>query len=261
MEPLRRLTLATSRLEAYAVELVRATTRYEPPAGEKQRVRAKLLGARSHSKGFALRPTIVFAMILCAAGASATVGREWVRSRSAASSAEKVKASGVAASRGAAARLMRPTTGASATPVSDLEPSPAATNESSEAPLATAPSPVSPSPRTRKVESDSSKSGHSEASHGAKKRAQEEAGINLVFDAMRALRREGQPERAAKLLEEYLQRYPNGSLSEEALALSIEAATVRGGAGVRELADRYLARYPGGQFRSAAERARARFSQ
>jgi outer membrane protein assembly factor BamD (BamD/ComL family) len=83
----------------------------------------------------------------------------------------------------------------------------------------------------------------------------------LVFDAMRALRREGHPERAAKLLDEYLRRYPNGSLSEEALALSIEASTALSDPKAKMLAERYLARYPEGRFRAAAERAQAKFSQ
>jgi outer membrane protein assembly factor BamD (BamD/ComL family) len=81
-----------------------------------------------------------------------------------------------------------------------------------------------------------------------------------VFDAMRALRREGQPERAARLLDDYLRRYPKGSLSEEALALAIEAKSALGDPRARVFAERYLSNYPDGRFRSAALRARARFS-
>ena len=83
---------------------------------------------------------------------------------------------------------------------------------------------------------------------------------SLVFGAMQALRREGRPDRAAKLLDEYRRRYPSGALSEEALALSVEAATLRGDPRAKALADSYLARYPRGQFHEAAERARALFS-
>jgi hypothetical protein len=83
---------------------------------------------------------------------------------------------------------------------------------------------------------------------------------SLVFGAMQALRREGRPERAAKLLDDYRRRYPNGALAEEALALSVEAAIQRGDPRAKSLADSYLARYPSGQFRKAAERARALFS-
>jgi TolA-binding protein len=82
----------------------------------------------------------------------------------------------------------------------------------------------------------------------------------LVFDAMRAIRREGHPERAEKLLDEYLRLYPQGSLAEEALALSVEATTMLGESRARSLADRYLSRYPNGRFRASVERARSRFA-
>jgi len=78
---------------------------------------------------------------------------------------------------------------------------------------------------------------------------------------MRSLRQEGRPDSAAKQLDEYMRRYPSGALAEEALALSVEAATQRGDARAKELAERYLARYPSGRFRRAAERARALFSK
>jgi hypothetical protein len=84
---------------------------------------------------------------------------------------------------------------------------------------------------------------------------------SLVFNAMRALRRDGQPDRAQKMLTDYMRRYPGGALAEEALALSIEAATMRGDFRAKDLASRYLARYPAGRFRQPAERALSRFSQ
>jgi outer membrane protein assembly factor BamD (BamD/ComL family) len=82
----------------------------------------------------------------------------------------------------------------------------------------------------------------------------------LVFEAMREIRRDGHPDRAKTLLDEYLRRYPQGSLAEEALALAIEAATVLGEPRARNLADRYLSHYPNGRYRSAAEQARSRIS-
>ncbi len=82
----------------------------------------------------------------------------------------------------------------------------------------------------------------------------------LVFEAMRALRQEADADRAARSLDEYLRRHPEGELAEEALALSIEAASTRNDPRAKDLASRYLAKYPNGRFRSAAERARARFS-
>ena len=67
---------------------------------------------------------------------------------------------------------------------------------------------------------------------------------SLVIDAIRALRQEHDPIAAKKLLSEYLKVCPDGALSEEALALSIEAAAV---------AARYLEEVPNGQCRRAAE--------
>src|SRR5262249_36529239 len=45
-----------------------------------------------------------------------------------------------------------------------------------------------------------------------------------VMEAMRALRIEGNPVRARALLARYLERHPNGTLAEEALAMTIRAA-------------------------------------
>ena len=82
----------------------------------------------------------------------------------------------------------------------------------------------------------------------------------LVASAVRALRRDNRPARAAALLSEYLQRWPNGALAEEALALAIEAAQAdkgaRGGrARAQSLASSYLRRYPDGRFVETARRA------
>ena len=63
---------------------------------------------------------------------------------------------------------------------------------------------------------------------------------------MRALRVEANPVRARRLLAGYLDRYPNGSLAEEALAMSIEAAVAHGDDDAPVLARRYVRRYPGG---------------
>jgi hypothetical protein len=79
-----------------------------------------------------------------------------------------------------------------------------------------------------------------------------------VVSAMRALRRDGDAARASALLDDYLRQHPTGALAEEALALAIEAATVRGDARARVLAAQYVTRYPHGRFRPAAERALAR---
>jgi hypothetical protein len=77
----------------------------------------------------------------------------------------------------------------------------------------------------------------------------------LVMAAVRALRRERDPARAGVLLDDYLRRYPNGVLAEEALALAIEAASARGDVRAAALARTYLQRYPQGRFLRAARAA------
>lgn len=77
----------------------------------------------------------------------------------------------------------------------------------------------------------------------------------LVHSAVRALRRDEDPARAAELLDRYAARDPNGPLSEEALALRVEAALARKDPEACGYARQYLARHPGGQYREMAERA------
>ena len=70
-----------------------------------------------------------------------------------------------------------------------------------------------------------------------------------VLDALIALRRDHDPERAQALLEPYLQRSRPGTLREEALVLAIEAADARSDrARAARLAGVYQEEYPGGRF-------------
>jgi hypothetical protein len=78
-------------------------------------------------------------------------------------------------------------------------------------------------------------------------------GAALVIEAMKA-RRTGDPARAARLLNEYRTKYPDGALQEEALVLSIEAAASLGDASVGELARTYLTLFPNGRFGNRVER-------
>ena len=75
-----------------------------------------------------------------------------------------------------------------------------------------------------------------------------------VLEAMRALRVEANPTRARRLLAGYLERYPSGSLAEEALAMSIEAAVAHGDGDATTLARKYVRRYPSGHFSALARR-------
>jgi hypothetical protein len=81
---------------------------------------------------------------------------------------------------------------------------------------------------------------------------------SLVVSAIQALRQDRDPERAGQLLASYLRTHPRGSLAEEAVALSIEAADARHNPAAATFAERYLKEYPQGRFRSVAERVLAR---
>ncbi len=70
-----------------------------------------------------------------------------------------------------------------------------------------------------------------------------------VLDALVALRRDHDADRAAGLLDRYLGANRHGSLREEALVLDIEAADTRAdAAGARRLARLYLVEFPAGRF-------------
>jgi hypothetical protein len=84
--------------------------------------------------------------------------------------------------------------------------------------------------------------------------------VALVHSAFAALRREADARKALRLVDRYLRAHPEGKLAEEALALSIEALTALGDPRAATRAARYLLSYPDGQFRDAAQRARARFA-
>jgi outer membrane protein assembly factor BamD (BamD/ComL family) len=75
-----------------------------------------------------------------------------------------------------------------------------------------------------------------------------------VVQAIRALRQQGDAAKAQGLLKDYMKKNPDGVLSEEALALSIEAAHTRKDPKAKAYARRYLARYPGGRHSGFAQR-------
>ncbi|HKU44825.1 MAG TPA: hypothetical protein VJR89_41990 [Polyangiales bacterium] len=77
----------------------------------------------------------------------------------------------------------------------------------------------------------------------------------LVVRAVRALRREGDPARAAQLLDEYRARRTTDPLREEVLALQIEAAVANDDPRSARFAREYLARYPAGRYAQTARRA------
>ena len=245
MKPLKSRTGPASPIEADAIELLRSVERYQPPAGLKRRVRVRLLESPTMRRFTIMHPAVVTTFILVAAGASAALGRQWsLRNGSAESAAHGLDKQPRTAS--GAVQVKQP-------PSSVASSVPAGIDSINE--------PQNPLEVSDLSPSESPSHGETSAHVDAAPRSLPTSEKELVFDAMRALRREGQPVRAARLLDEYLRRYPKGSLSEEALALAIEAASATGDSRAKGFADRYLASYPTGRFRAAAQRARARFSQ
>lgn len=251
MKPLRDRSTPMSPIEASAVSLLRSIQPRRPPPEFKRRVRARLLVSRSAPRARRIRPAALsIGVLLLAAGAGAAIAGTWVvrQYQASNSSAEVVER-----------QYHSPNAPVHRSQESSQRTAEPATAEPEVLAQADNPSPSIPEaqPSTRSsAQSPAKTSAQSKLAEPGKPTEQ----VKLVFDSMRALRRDGQPERAAKLLDEYLRRYPGGALAEEALALSIEAATMLGNPRAKDLASRYLARYPNGQFRKAAAHARARFS-
>jgi cytoskeletal protein RodZ len=76
--------------------------------------------------------------------------------------------------------------------------------------------------------------------------------IARVHEAAKALRADGDPERALRLLQ--ASESVGGPLAEEALALRIEAASASQDPRAQSLAQSYLSRYPAGRYRELARR-------
>jgi hypothetical protein len=216
-------------LEAEAADLLREVGR-EDASAAKQRVRERVMAARPSERhatllgrGLAFAPTVAVSVLALVSVAGAALGPRLLKVvwRSTGAPASKT----VVASERAAVRVAMP-----------------ARREDTAELAAPPPREQVPAPSAR------AKRGH--APSGVTE-------TELLFEAARALRRDRDPGRAGVLLDGYFRQFPNGTLGEEALALAVEAASARGDARSVELARRYLARYPHGQFRGTAERALA----
>jgi len=232
MRPLSELNRPVSALEAEALALLGSVSPSDPPSGLRRRVRIRLMEQRLGRPGWPLRRLVAVTVLFCAAAASAApLFTSWLEVRENPAPTAVVLSSSV---RDGAAPSRLPPSSRPFEPavVASTEPVPSATS-------------VAPRPSTLPRAAARSSATVDEASR-------------LVFEAMRALRREGHPERARSLLAEYESRYGGGPLGEEALALSMEAAVAVGDPRASSLAQRYLKRYPSGHYRPTAERIAAR---
>jgi hypothetical protein len=209
--------------EAELRDLVQASRVAELSDETKRGVYASVLQRqqrRSRAGVAALRPAVVFTVLLVAAGATAaaTLGQRWIEHRNHPSPPAPV------------IPAARPR-------VSPAAPAPARIVEAAAVELPA----VEPENHRQR------------ASHV---RARSEDPSQVVM-ALEALRKQHDPDRAAKLLATYLAAHPHGALVEEALALSIEAAAARHDPAAADFAKRYLRDYPRGRFRQTAETALA----
>ncbi len=232
MRPLCELTRPVSGLEAEALALLSSMSPAVPPSGMKRRVRIGLLERSLGRSEWPLRRLIAVTVLLGAAAAGATP--------LVASLFESPMRPPSPAASGSVSMEREAASSRPPTPSDRIERTAAASTEGVPAVAPEAPRPSAvravvarPSPTV------------DEASR-------------LVFEAMRALRREGQPERARHLLAEHQARYGGSALGEEALALSMEAAVAVGDPQASSLAKRYLKRYPAGHYRETAERIASR---
>ena len=222
MEPLNRARSAASESEAQLIDLLSAASATALPDSQKRSSLEAILTPKRAPRGLRLgRPALAFGILLCLAGASAAaaIGARWMARRASAPATAAPRIEKILPT-----VQVRPTT----TVAAPLEPSPVE-------------APIVPS------ELESPK-------HAAPSRARGENPAKLM-ESVKALRQDHDPARASRLLREYLRLYPRGSLSEEARALSIEAARAQSSPNTVELANEYLRLYPHGRFRKAAAQA------
>jgi hypothetical protein len=240
---LRDVEAAPGSVEAEGVELLQSRERREPTAAAKTRVRAALEArARGGATPARWRPALVAGVLVVGLAASGvSFGRQWV--------GEGYR------------RLMIWIQPLSRPPEEAPPPRPARAAPAAPSDVVLveplSPPPVAPAPVRE----------HARASRVEAPRARVPASRpipvvddepTLVATAMRALRHDHDAELAAGLLDDYLRRWPNGALIEEALALAIEAANARGDARARVFAAEYVGRFPSGRFGEAARRTLAR---
>ena len=238
------------------VRLVRSSSRFEPHPFAKPRILARVMLPHPRRSGVLPRSIASFVVFGGTAMAAAAVGNHflashqrgaWVRDHSAAIElpVEPAVSPGVVAS--------------PATPVLEREPAPDLTVGSQ---VALSPHSAAAVSRGRSIASVVVRPpSNPKASVGAGVKAvrrpdNESEDPAQVLEAIRLLRARGNAWRASVLLDDYLKEHPRGILTEDALALAIEAADARHDrTAAAEYAERYIRQYPSGRYRPLADEA------
>jgi hypothetical protein len=210
-------------------ELFRSAPPFEVDAFRKRRVLVALERAQRRAPSrFWLKPVVV-ALVLTSGTAMAALGHRYV--------ARGLVLLGLGSSSPPAlvARAAAPASAAG-------QQRPAAPNMNAQPPDPE-PAPSAPRPALKS------------ASAPSRPRPDSSEDASSVVEAIQALRKSRDPSRAQALLNEYMKAHPRGVLSEDALALSIEAASAQHDPRAADYARRYLLRFPKGKYRTLASRA------
>ncbi len=233
-------SLEAELVEAIKIDMLRSAERRPVALGQQRNVLEAVLDRRrthSHWARRLLRPAVVVGLLLAAGVTVAMVGRSRIAQQSRRDFADE---------RARATFSTKPSGLGATTSVAEMSP---ATPTGIEA--------ATPPPGKR-PEATPIRSGSKQAQTA---RLHDPAAVEdpaYVGAALRVLRTDHDPARALRLLAKYLKAYPRGMLSEEALALSIEAAMDLGSPNAASFAQRYLKEYPNGRFREAADQALGR---
>ncbi len=268
-------SFAPGTSEDQLAQLVRASPRFEPEPFAKPRVLARVTLPHARRHGALPRS---FASVIVLGGtamAAAAAGNQlWTVHQRAESAREvsgeleecrKVTPSSIRATERPPAPTGLAGVGGVVTSASD--PAVAPPTEPNERPLAMAAArPLAPANRGRPLANEvgrlTSTTPKRAAESDAKSTRQPERDGDdpaQVLEAIRSLRTSGNPVRAAGLLDDYLSQHPRGVLTEDALALAIEAADARRDHGsAADYAERYVRQYPIGRFRPLADAALGR---
>jgi hypothetical protein len=243
MERLRDQRNAADATVARAARLLSARAPLADDPMRQARVRARLRPRRRRSPAVALMRVALLVAIVCSvAVASATIGRvvEAIRAKlrpaPAATKESQPPSHRRHASHAAAPVVAAPAAIEAAAPavVEAAAPSIVAAAPVAAPPASVAAPAVAPRAAARVVETEEQR---------------------LLIAAVRALRHDHDRARAAELLGRYVDRYPDGIATEDALALGLEATLGRDPARAAAFARRYLARHPAGRWSALARSA------